>query len=151
MRSSPMAVLGLLVLVASCSSQQSRKGAADAVNGQSPKQLLLEVLQTDSGVGGTNQFVYLRVFSDRSTEFHPKRNLELKREGVSRGLISEEDMDATLKVLAREDVAELPTSFRSTYTPVDFNWTLDFTKSKGHSEPKSQSGEFFSAHGQAEQ
>lgn len=132
MRSSPMAVLGLLVLVAPCLCPQSREGgASDVAHGQSPKQLLLEVLQTDSGVGGTNQFVYLRVFSDRSVEFHPKRNQELNREGVSRGRISDEYMDATLKVLAREDVGELPSSFTSTYTPVDFNWTLDFTIPRG--------------------
>jgi hypothetical protein len=97
MRSFPLVVLGFLVLVASCFSQQRNEGiASDAANRQSPKQLLLEVLQTDTGVGGTNQFVYLRIFSDRSVEFHPKRNQELKRESVSRAHISEGDFDATV-------------------------------------------------------
>jgi hypothetical protein len=89
--------------------------------------LLLEVVETDSGVGGTNQFVYLRMFSDRFVEFHPKRNQELKKERVSQARISVEAMAATVSVLARNDVAELPSTFRSTFTPIDFNSTLDFT------------------------
>ena len=132
MRAFPVVVLGVLVIVAACLSQSGYAAAASsAAQEQSRRQLVLEVLQTDSGVGGTNQFVYFRVFSDRSVEFHPKRNQELKTESISRAQISEEDMDATLKVLARQDVAELPSSFGSTYTPIDFNWTLDFTIPRG--------------------
>lgn len=138
MRSSLLAVFGLLVMAIPCCSQQRREEAAlsnesrsVAARVQSPRQLLLEVVQTDSGVGGTNQFIYLRVFSDHAVEFHPKRDQELKRERVSQGQISEEEMNATLKVLAREDVAELSNSFRSTYTPIDFNWMLDFTIPRG--------------------
>ena len=119
MRSSLTIVFGLLAMATSCCSQQSREKAAVnnemrniATRGPSPKQLLLEVFQTNSGVGGTNQFVYLRVFSDRSVEFHPKRNQELKRDLVSRAQISGEDLDSTVKVLAREDVASLPSVFR---------------------------------------
>ncbi|HWY44748.1 MAG TPA: hypothetical protein VNX66_14720 [Candidatus Sulfotelmatobacter sp.] len=144
MRSFPLVVLGFLVLVASCFSQQRNEGiASDAANRQSPKQLLLEVLQTDSGVGGTNQFVYLRIFSDRSVEFHPKRNQELKRESVSRAHISEGDFDATVKVLARDDVAELSQNFRSTYTPIDFYWTLDFTIPRGTRNQKTRVVNFY--------
>ena len=130
MRLCSIAVFGLLIAVGPSCPQQSRSRVA-ANNtkdvGSSAKRLLLEVLQTDSGVGGTNQFVYLRVFSDGSVEYHPRRNQELKRERVSRGQISEEELEATAKTLAREDVAELPSIFPSTYTPIDFYWTLDFT------------------------
>jgi hypothetical protein len=144
MRSFPLVVLGFLVLVASCFSQQRNEGnASDAANRQSPKQLLLEVLQTDSGVGGTNQFVYLRIFSDRSVEFHPKRNQELKRESVSRAHISEGDFDATVKVLARDDVAELSQNFGSTYTPIEFYWTLDFTTPRGTRNQKTRVVNFY--------
>jgi hypothetical protein len=91
MHSFQVAVLGLLVLVASCFSRQNPGGVESAVHRQPTKRLLLEVVQTDSGVGGTNQFVYLRVFSDHSVAFHPKRNQELKRQLVSRAHISEEE------------------------------------------------------------
>ena len=138
MRSSLLALLGLLAVSTPCCSQQSHEQAAAnnemksvAARGLSSKQLVLEVLQSDSGVGGTNQFVYLRVFADRSVEFNPKRNQELKRDRVSRAQISSEDMDSTAKVLAREDVANLPSVFRSTFTPIDFNWTLDFSIPRG--------------------
>jgi hypothetical protein len=144
MRSFPLVVLGLLVLVTSCFSQQRNEGtASDAANRHSPKQLLLEVLQTDSGVGGTNQFVYLRIFSDRSVEFHPKRNQELKRESVSQAHISEGDFDATVKVLARDDVAELSQNFTSTYTPIDFYWTFDFTIPRGTRNQKMRVVNFY--------
>jgi hypothetical protein len=140
MRSSLLTLLGLLAFSTPCCSQQSHEQVAAnksvAVPGLSSKQLVLEVLQTDSGVGGTNQFVYLRVFSDRSVEFHPKRNQELKRERVSRAQISEEDMNATVNVLTRKDVAELPSLFKSTYIPIDFYWTLDFTIPKGAKSQK---------------
>jgi hypothetical protein len=138
MRSSLLALLGLLTIPTPCSSQQSHEQAAAnnemksaGARGLSSKQLLLEVLQTDSGVGGANQFVYLRVFADRSVEFNPKRNQELKRDRVSRAQLSGEDMDSTAKVLAREDVANLPSSFGSTFTPIDFYWTLDFSIPRG--------------------
>jgi hypothetical protein len=98
--------------------------------------MVLEVIQTDSGVGGTNHFVYLRVFSDRSVEFNPKRNQELKRDRVSRAQISSEDLDSTVTVLAREDVAALPSIFRSTFIPIDFYWTLDFTIPRGTESQK---------------
>jgi hypothetical protein len=143
MRSSLLVVLGLLAVATPCCSQQSREEARAnnemkpvAVRDPSPKHLLLEVVQTDSGVGGTNQFVYLRVFSDRSVEFHPKRNQALKRERASRAQISDEDMDSTVKLLAREDVADLPRIFRSTFTPIDFYWTLDFTIPRGAQSQK---------------
>ena len=131
MRSSLLALLGLLAISTPCCSQQSHEQAATAARGLSSKQLVLEVLQTDSGVGGTNQFVYLRVFADRSVEFNPKRNQELRRDRVSRAQISGEDMDSTAKVLAREDVANLPSIFKSTFTPIDFYWTLDFSIPRG--------------------
>lgn len=138
MRRSLLAVFGLLILAIPSLSQQSHRQTASidemqsvAPRGPSPKQLLLEVLETDDGVGGINQFVYLRVFSDGSVEFHPKRNQELKRDRVSRAQISEEDMDGTVSLLARKDVAELPSLFKSTYIPIDFYWTLDFTIPRG--------------------
>src|SRR5262249_18017259 len=128
-----VAIVGFFAVLTLHSCQQFREGflpdqktKPPVTNGSSPKQLLLEVLQTDSGVGGTNQFVYLRVFSDCSVEFHAKRNQDLKRDRVSHEKISPEDKDALLKVLAREDVEGLPGRFPSTYTPIDFNWTLDF-------------------------
>lgn len=137
MRSSLLALLGLLAISPPCCSQQSHEAAARsemksiAAHSFSSKQLVLEVLQTDSGVGGTNQFVYLRVFADRSVEFNSKRNQDLKKDHVSRALISGGDMDSTAKVLASEDVAGLPSIFRSTFTPVDFYWTLDFSIPRG--------------------
>jgi hypothetical protein len=133
-----LALLGLLAISTPCCSQQSHEQAAAnnemksiAARGLSSKQLVLEVLQTDSGVGGTNQFVYIRVFVDRSVEFDPKRNQNLKRDRVSRAQISGEDMDSIAKVLASEGVANLPSIFRSTFTPIDFNWTLDFSIPRG--------------------
>jgi hypothetical protein len=138
MRSSLLALLGLLAISTPCCSQQSHGQAAAnneiksvAARGLLSKQLVLEVLQSDSGVGGTNQFVYLRLFADRSVEFSPKRNQELKRDRVFRAQISGEDMDSTAKVLGREDVANLPGIFRSTFTPIDFYWTLDFSIPRG--------------------
>jgi len=139
MRSSLPVVFGLLALATPCCSQQSREDArannemksSVAARGPSSKQMVLEVIQTDSGVGGTNHFVYLRVFSDRSVEFNPKRNQELKRDRVSRAQIPGEDMDSTAKVLASEDVANLPSIFRSTFTPIDSYWTLDFSIPRG--------------------
>jgi hypothetical protein len=135
LRSFLLALLGLLAISTPCRSQQSHEQVAAnksvATHGLSSKQLVLEVLQTDSGVGGTNQFVYLRVFSDRSVEFNPKRNQELKKDRVSRAQISSEDMDSTLKLLASEDVDNLPSIFRSTFTPIDFYWTLDFSIARG--------------------
>ena len=143
MRSPLLVVFGLLVVATPCCYQQSSEEAranneikSVVARGLSPKRLLLEVVQTDSGVGGTNHFVYLRVFSDRSVEFHPKRNQELKRERVSRARITDEDMDSAVKVLAREDVADLPGIFGGTFTPLDFYWTLDFTIPRGAQSQK---------------
>jgi hypothetical protein len=86
------------------------------------KQLLLEVLQTHIAVpNGANQSVFLRIFSDRSVEFHPERNQDVKKDRISRGQISQEELDATIRVLSREDVAELPGIFESSF------WILDFT------------------------
>jgi hypothetical protein len=119
MRSALLALLGFLVLTVPCLSQQGQK------------QLVLEVLQTDFGVRGTHQFVYLRIFSDRSVEFHTKRNQDLKRDRVSQAQISGEDMSSIAKVLAGEAVANLPSIFKSPYIPIDSYWTLDFSIPRG--------------------
>jgi len=125
-------MLGLLVAVAPSYSQQSQVVPADKTkSGTSSKRLVFEVLETDLGIGGTNQFVYLRMFSDGSVEYHPKRNQELRRDRVSRGEISEDQLNATAKVLARDDVAKLPPVFKSTFTPIDFYWTLDLGIPRG--------------------
>jgi hypothetical protein len=137
MRSCPLVAFGLLVLVTACFSQQRQKGAtSDVADKKPPKVLLLEVLETYSGVGGTNQFVYLRVFSDRSVEFHPSRNQKLKRDRVSRAQITELGINAIVQTIAREDVAQLPHNFSSTFTPVDFNSILEFTIPRGTERQK---------------
>jgi hypothetical protein len=97
----------------------------------SSKKLVLEILETDSGVGGTYQFVFLRVFSDRTVQLHPKRSQDIKKTRVSQGEISQAQLDTILALAAREDVKKLPSTFRSTYTPIDFNWTLDMKIPRG--------------------
>jgi len=114
------AMLGVLVVMAPIASDPSRR-------------LLITVLETDSGVGGgaPNQFVFLRVFSDRTVEFHSKRNQDIKREPVKVTQLSETDTQNILMLLAREDVKKLPRTFESPYTPIDFSWTLDFAIPRG--------------------
>ena len=131
MRLSRLAVFGLLFTMLAVCSPQSRGQATSDGKRSSPRQLVLEVLETDWGVGGTNQSVYVRVFSDGSVEYHPKRSQELKTHRVSRGQLSEAQLEATAKVLTREDVAALASLFKSTFTPKDFYWTLDFTIPRG--------------------
>ena len=96
-----------------------------------PKTLVMEIRETDSGVGGTNQFVFLRIFSDRTVELHLKRSQDIKKNRVTDGEISQGQLDTILTLLAREDVKNLPSTFRSTYTPIDFNWTLDMKIPRG--------------------
>jgi len=131
MRLSQLAVFGLLFSMHAVCSPQSRGQATSGGKQSSPRKLVLEVLETDWGVGGTNQSVYVRVFSDRSVEYHPKRSQELKTQRVSRGQLAEGQLEATSNVLTREDVAALPSLFESTFTPKDFYWTLDFTIPRG--------------------
>lgn len=132
MRACLLAILGLLVAVTPSCSQQSQVAPADKrKSGTSSKRLVFEVLETDWGVGGTNQLVYIRMFSDGSVEYHPKRSQELRRDRVSHGEISEDQLNMTAKVLAREDVAKLPPVFKSTFTPIDFYWTLDLGIPRG--------------------
>ena len=139
MRLCLLTVLCVLVSLAPACSQQSREqigsnGGKSA--GSSSRHLLLEVLQTDAGVGGTNQFVYIRIFTDGSVEYHPRRSQELRREHVTRAHIPEEELAATAKALAREDVVVLPSMFKSTFTPIDFNWVLDFAIPRGGQRQK---------------
>lgn len=132
MRTCLFAFLGLLVATTPSCSQQSQVAPADKrKSGTSSTRLVFEVLETNSGVHGTTQLVYIRVFSDRSVEYHPKRSQELRRDRVSLGEISEDELNITARVLAREDVAKLPPVFKSTFTPKDFNWTLDLGIPRG--------------------
>ena len=127
-----LATLGLLVAVTPSYSQQGQVVRTDKrKSGTTSKRLVFEVFETDWGVGGTNQLVYLRTYSDGCVEYHPKRSQELKRDRVSHGEISEDELNATTKVLAQEDIAKLPRVFRSTFTPIDSSWTLDFGISRG--------------------
>jgi len=117
MRSLLLTVLGLLfAALPSCSAQSISQAASGDEKRPSPRRLVLEVLQTDSGVGGTNQFVYVRVFSDGLVEYHPKRVQDLRKQRASQGQISKEDLDAIAGVLARKDVAVLPPRFKSTFS-----------------------------------
>jgi hypothetical protein len=97
----------------------------------SSKKMLLEVLETDQGVGGTNQFVFLRVFSNRAVEFHARQSQSLKKDRVIRGEISETQMKSVVGLLGDEDLQRLPRTFKTTYTPIDFYWTLDFKIPRG--------------------
>lgn len=96
-----------------------------------PKQLILEILLTESGVGGTNQLVFLRVFSNRMVQFHPKRGRDLKTTHVSEAEISQAQLDSIVDLLGKEDVKNLPSTFRTTYTPIDFDWVLDMRIPRG--------------------
>ena len=119
-------VLGSVVLACGQQSREQVRVDSDKRDGGPAKSLLLEVLETDSGVSGTHQFVYIRIFRDGLVEYHPKRSQELKKERVTQAHISEEDLASTAKMLAREDVTALPSTFESTFVPIDFYWTLDF-------------------------
>jgi hypothetical protein len=101
------------------------------VEANSSKKLIVEIMQTDWGVMGTNRFVFLRVFSDRSVEFHPKRTQSYKDAPVSREEISQIQLDMILALVEREDVKKLPRIFNSTFTPKDFYWTLDMKIPRG--------------------
>ena len=140
MRACILAVFGLVVAVIPVCSRQNDKQSSNSEKSldSSPKKLLLEVLETDSGIGGTNQFVYVRVFSDGSIEYHPKRFQDLKKQHPSQGKISKENLDAIAGVLTLKDVAELPSLFKSTYVPIDFYWDLDFTIPRGSETQKIQ-------------
>jgi hypothetical protein len=129
MRARMIAVFGLVVAVIPVCFRQNDKQSSNSEKSldSSPNKLLLEVLETDLGIGGTNQFVYVRVFSDGSIEYHPKRFQDLRKQHASQGKISKEDLDAIAGVLTRKDVAELPSLFKSTYVPIDSYWDLDFT------------------------
>ena len=132
MRAYLFAMLGLLVAATASYSQLSQVVPADRTKSGAPsRRLVFEVLETDWGVGGTNQLVYLRMFSDSSVEYHPKRSQELRRDHALRGEISNDELNSTAKVLARDDVAKLPPVFKSTFTPKDFYWTLDLAIPRG--------------------
>jgi len=128
----------LLIITAGFFSHANKNNQAQNRAESSPgqvdtsKKLVLEVLETDSGPGGgSNQFVFLRAFSDRSIEFHPKRSEDLKKVPVSRGEISQAQLEMILAVVGREDVMKLPDMFKTTYTPIDFHWTLDMKIPRG--------------------
>ena len=112
-------------------SESTRMIQAKSVEAPSPNHLLLEALETDSGVGGTNQFVFLRVFSDQTVEFHPKRSQDLRKTPVVHEKIPQADIDRIQSLLAQDDVAKLSKVFSSTFTPIDFYWTLDFKIPRG--------------------
>lgn len=92
-------------------------------------------METDNGVGGTNRFVYARLFSDGSVEYHPRGSQDIKKDRVSKGQVSEEEFNAVMETLVRADIKALPKYFATTYTPKDFYWTLDFRILRG---PESQ-------------
>src|SRR5215469_4054501 len=123
-----LVLLGLSAIATLCSCMRPA-----AEHRSESKQLLLEILLThvQAGIGETNQYVFLRIFSDRSVEFHPKRNQDLKKDPTSRGQISQENLDATIRVLSKEDVADLPSIFESTFETIDSFWILDFTVPRG--------------------
>ncbi|MGB8494726.1 MAG: hypothetical protein WCE53_10035 [Candidatus Acidiferrum sp.] len=128
-----MAVMTLLLLIVATGFSQSanedslsqKKVNSSASRNTSSKQLLVEIVETDWGVGGTNQLLFLRVFSDQTVEFHPRRSQALKKARESHGEISKTQLDMILNILGREDVMKLPRVFNSTFTPKDFYWTLD--------------------------
>lgn len=129
----PLLLFVVLCITFFANKESSSKGQMKSSPVQVPhsKQLVLDVLETDSGVGGTNQFVFLRVFSDRTVEFHPKRSDDFKEVPVSEEKISEAQLDIILALVKREDVVKLLSTFKSTYTPIDFNWVLDFKIPRG--------------------
>ena len=122
--------LAIAVLVATAV-DVPQNGNASPESAARPRTLIMEIRETDSGVGGTNQFVFLRIFSDRTVELHPKRSQDIKKNRVTDGEISQRQWGTILTLLAREDVKNLPSTFRSTYTPIDFSWTLDMKIPRG--------------------
>jgi hypothetical protein len=123
--------LAIAVLLTTTVDGLRQNGNALPESAVRPKTLVMEIRETDSGVGGTNQFVFLRIFSDRTVELHSKRSQDIKKNRVTDGEISQGQLDTILTLLAREDVKSLPSTFRSTYTPIDFNWTLDMKIPRG--------------------
>ncbi len=128
-----IAVATLLLLIVAVGFSQSvsedsmsqNKVDSSTASDTPSKQLLLEIVETDWGVGGTNQLLFLRVFSNQTVEFHPRRSQDLKKARVSHGEISEAQLDMILNLIGHEDVMKLPRVFNSTFTPKDFYWTLD--------------------------
>jgi hypothetical protein len=127
----------LLIAAAGClhtgnKDSTSQKLAQSSAGPNTSKKLILEILETDYGVGRMNHhFVFLRIFSDRTVELHSKRGQDIKNARVSRGEVSQAQLDMILALVEREDVKNLPTTFRSTHTPIDFNWVLDFKIPRG--------------------
>ena len=124
-------LLRFVLVVALASTSLLLKCCNSGAGGASPKQLVLEILMTESGVGGTNQLVFLRIFSNGTVQFHPKRGQDLNKTHVSQADISRAQLNSIAGLLEEEDVKNLPSTFRSTYTPIDFNWVLDMNIPRG--------------------
>src|ERR1700730_8657798 len=92
--------LAIAVLVATAV-DVPENGNASPESAARPRTLIMEIRETDSGVGGTNQFVFLRIFSDRTVELHPKRSQDIKKNRVTDGEISQRQLGTILTLLAR--------------------------------------------------
>jgi hypothetical protein len=95
------------------------------------KKLVMEILETYWGVGGTSHLVFLRIFSDRTIQSQPRRLEDEKKSTLNNGEISQAQLSSILALIAEEDVKKLPSTFRSTYTPIDSSWTLDIRIPRG--------------------
>jgi hypothetical protein len=98
-----------------------------------PRKLVLEVIETDGSVRGSMTYVYLRVFSDGSTEAHDLRRLDLRAVQLRSGKLKPSTYQDLDSITRSQWFLSLPEQTGPFYGETDTAVSWDLTSPRGDS------------------
>lgn len=100
---------------------------AFAAQQSSPKQLVLEVVETDGQIDRSTTYVYLRVFSDGTTEAHDLRRLDLRDVQLRSGTLASSTYRELEDAVRSQWFENLPERTGPFYHENDTAWSWGLT------------------------
>ena len=98
-----------------------------------PKTPIIEIVETNGQVRTDTTYVFLRVFSDGSTEAHDLRHLDLRHVQISRGKLKPSTYRAVEQVVKSQWWQNLPATLGPFYNETDSGLSWDVATPHGNS------------------